>query len=70
MKKFKWIVEFEVDETWVKDGFNLTKLIAQNMIVNELPYANPNEISAKILESPKADDILKTQGYGNHCKCR
>ena len=25
MKTFKWTVEFEVTNTWVEDGFNLTQ---------------------------------------------
>ena len=39
--KFKWKVEFEVDETWVADGFEMTEERAKLMIENSLPYSYP-----------------------------
>lgn len=63
MNKFKWVVEFEVDEVWVADGFNLTKERAEDMIFNDLGYADVTEIKVKILKSPDKNKILKAQGY-------
>lgn len=62
--KFKWVVEFEVDEIWVADGFDLTEDRAIEMLSEELPYANiDGELNAKILKSPDKNKILKVQGY-------
>lgn len=58
MKKFKWRVEFEIDETWVADGFNLTEDVAKEMIENYLGWAHPSETAAKIVSSPPEKDIF------------
>ena len=62
-KRFKWTVEFEVDETWVADGFNLTTERAQRMIAKELGWARSSEIGARTVEAPDPKDIRKAQGY-------
>jgi hypothetical protein len=63
MKTFKWVVEFEVAETWVEDGFNLTEEEAKNMMANALPFAYGTEFAAKIIKAPNEKLILQTQGY-------
>jgi len=62
MKTFKWVVEFEVTENWVENGFNITEDRANDMIANALPYAYGSEYKATVLKSPKATLIAKTQG--------
>ena len=62
MRTFKWVVEFEVTENWVEDGFNITEDRANDMIANALPYAYGSEYKATVLKSPKATLISKTQG--------
>ena len=63
MKTFKWVVEFEVTETWVEDGFNIDQGRAIDMIANALPYATGMEFKATVLKAPDAKLIRKTQGY-------
>jgi hypothetical protein len=63
MKKFKWVVQFEVTENWVEDGFDISEKRALNMLAEALPYAYGYELSAKIVKSPDAKRIRKTQGY-------
>lgn len=65
MKTFKWVVEFEVTETWVADGFNITNQKAMGMIENALPFASGAEFSAKVIKAPDAKLIRKIQGYSN-----
>ena len=48
MKTFKWVVEFEVTENWVEDGFNITENRANDMIANALPYAYSSEYKATV----------------------
>jgi hypothetical protein len=62
MKTFKWVVEFEVTENWVEDGFNLTEDRANDMIANALPYAYGSEYKATVIKSPSAKLIAKIQG--------
>ena len=64
-KKFKWIVEIEVDVLWVADGFNLDNDRASEMVRKELPYAYTSEVTAKVLKAPHVADIMKVQGYDN-----
>jgi hypothetical protein len=64
MAKFKWTVEFEVDEVWVADGFSLSNLRALEMLASDLDYADmTTELSAKVIKAPPLDRILKAQGY-------
>jgi len=63
IKTFKWVVQFEVTENWVEDGFNLTEEEARNMIGNALPFANGAEYKATVIKSPSQTLIRKTQGY-------
>ena len=52
MKTFKWVVEFEVAENWVEDGFEITQERATEMIENVLPFANSFEFKATVLKAP------------------
>lgn len=61
--RFKWIVEFSVDKTWVEDGFELTADRAKNMLENDLQFAYGHELGARILKAPPQKDIAKVQGY-------
>ena len=61
--KLKWVVELEVDEQWVADGFDLTDDRALDMLNGELPYASLSELNVRVIESPAKKDILKIQGY-------
>ena len=63
MKTFKWVVEFEVTENWVEDGFNITEDRANDMIANALPYAYGAEFKATVIKAPDFKLIRKTQGY-------
>jgi len=65
MKTFKWVVEFEVTENWIADGFNITDQKATGMIEQTLPFASGAEFSAKVIKAPDAKLIRKTQGYTN-----
>lgn len=65
MANFKWIVEFEIHETWVADGFMMTDRRAQDMIQTELGWATEHEVSAKVILHPNLDKVAKAQGYKN-----
>lgn len=61
--KFKWIVEFEVADVWVEDGFEFTDDIAHAMLAEWLSHANGDELKAKVIKSPTIKSIRKMQGY-------
>jgi hypothetical protein len=61
--KFKWVVEFDVDESWVADGFDLTDERAKEMIERALPYSYASETNAKVLKAPSQRSIMEKQGY-------
>ena len=63
MKTFKWVVQFEVTENWVEDGFTISEKRALNMLANALPYAYGSELEVKIIKAPDEKLIRKTQGY-------
>lgn len=62
-RSFKWKVEFEVSETLVADGFDLTEARALAMLQRSLQHAYGTEIAARVLKAPLADDVAKAQGY-------
>lgn len=62
--KFKWTVEFEVDESWVADGFDLTDERALDMLSGDLTFAHiDSELGAKVIKAPDAKAIRQIQGY-------
>lgn len=62
-KKFKWVIEFEVDKTWVADGYDPDAIQIQDMILDTLPFAYPDQVKVKLLKRPKDADIAKVQDY-------
>ena len=62
-KTFKWTVEFEVVESWVADGFEMTDERAFQMLENDLCHAYHSELSAKVIKFPDRMEVLKVQGY-------
>lgn len=65
MAKLKWTVEFEVDETWVADGFILTDERALEMLATDLGWASEAELGAKVIKQPSLTKIAKLQGYSS-----
>lgn len=63
MKTYKWTVEFEVDSSWVADGFDLTDERAHDMLAYEIQGAYSHEIKAKVVKAPSRTAIRKEQGY-------
>ena len=64
MKRFKWTVEFEVDECWVEDGFDINDDRALNMLASDLCHANiGEELGARVIKAPDPAAIRKMQGY-------
>ena len=64
-KFFKWTVQFQVDESWVADGFDLTDERAMAMLNSTLPYAYESELRAKVTAAPNHKAIRKAQGYSD-----
>lgn len=62
MKFYKWVVEFQVADTWVADGFDLTDERAHDMLASDLSYAYGHELKAKVIRAPSAAAIAKEQG--------
>jgi hypothetical protein len=74
-KMFKWVIEIEVDETWVADGFNLTNERARSMIQDHISGCGAfmvydNEVRAKVLQAPDARSIRVVQGYEDEPKSK
>jgi len=55
--KLKWLVEFEIDEVWINDGFRLTNEVAQEMIDNAIPWGIPGENKGKVIKAPIEEEI-------------
>lgn len=61
-RRLKYIVEFEIDEKWIADGFDLTQERAKSMLANELSHANGSELEATIVLAPEPHAIAVLQG--------
>jgi len=63
-RKFTWVVELGVSETWVEDGFDLTNERALEMLSKDLGYAfNDIELSARVIARPNQNLVAQAQGY-------
>jgi hypothetical protein len=60
-KKFKWVVEFEIPEDWVRDGFDLTDKIATGLL-SHFPFISKGA-SAKVTKAPSSRRMLLAQGH-------
>ena len=58
----KWIVQIEVDDSWVAEGVDLTRERMQDM-VGHGTGAHNSEIKVKIIHHPDVKVIRKLQGY-------
>lgn len=64
--KYSWVVRFDVDPTWVADGFELSKdEQAKSMLETRLPFAYGSELGAKVLNRPDPEAVAKEQGYAD-----
>lgn len=59
---FRWLVEIEIDETWVADGFDLTPLRMKEMLERALPDSTSAETRCRILSAPERQAIAVAQG--------
>lgn len=63
MAKLKFVCEFEVDESWVADGFNPDDERAKDMLAHTLPHAHGSELKARVLVPIDQEKAAKLQGY-------
>ncbi len=62
-RTFRWVVEFEVAECWVADGFNPDDDDVLTMLATRLGWANiGRELGARVLRAPPADEVRRVQG--------
>lgn len=62
-RRFRWVVEIEVDEIWVADGFDLTEDRLEEMVLADLSFARSDEVAVKVLRTPDPAVIREAQGY-------
>jgi hypothetical protein len=66
MSKFRFTVEFEIDQVWIADGFFLTAETALEMLGAELNFANVGEeLDARMVKVPNLERVAKAQGYSD-----
>ena len=61
-KTFKWTVEFEIAESLVADGFDLTDDVAEGMIEQRLSHAYPGELKARVVKAPTKSALASAKG--------
>lgn len=55
---FKWVIEIEVDEGWVADGFTFCADTIQHLEENLIPAAIPGtEVKVRVVKSPSPESI-------------
>ena len=63
MRRFKWVVEIELDESWVADGFDLGEWDPDVLAGRIMPYATEEEKTVRVVEAPSPASIREAQGY-------
>ncbi len=67
-KQFKWIVEIEINETWVADGYEATaENVKQAILAHSLGYAYESEVNVKQISKPLKSEIDRVQGAIKPC---
>lgn len=61
-ERLKFSVEFEVDETWIADGFDLDDDRAMDMLRKTLGWAREDELGARVISAPDPELIKWFQG--------
>lgn len=61
-ERVKFSVVFEVDETWITDGFDLDDEGATEMLRKRLGYAREDELGAAVTSAPDPELISWFQG--------
>jgi hypothetical protein len=59
---YKWVLELEVNETWIADGFNMTEKRWKDWAADGLSRLNANEFRARVVHAPSPESIAKAQG--------
>lgn len=59
---FRWVVEIEVDELWVEDGFNLNDEGLRYMLEHRLPWAYGHEFRGRVIAAPDPIAVRIVQG--------
>jgi hypothetical protein len=62
-RRFRWVVEFAIDSSWVADGFEIDDERAHEMLAKAVPYAFNTEIEAKVISAPTREHVARVQGY-------
>lgn len=66
MAKLTFIAEFQVDASWVADGFNPDDEDALSMLAHRLPHANIGaELKARVLVPVDQKKAAKLMGYAS-----
>lgn len=60
---FKWMVEIEVHDTWVRDGLDLTSERMHEIMLSAIGWAYSEEIRTRTVKAPPEDDVRWAQGY-------
>jgi hypothetical protein len=62
-KMYRWVVAFNVADTWVADGFDMSDARAEAMISREIGSAYKWETSASVIAAPSPIKVVREQGY-------
>lgn len=61
MKKLAWIVEIEIGENWVADGFVITPDVIRQMLREVMPEVYDDEIGATVMIEPSTVEVCRLQ---------
>lgn len=59
----RFVMVFDVSDTWIADGFDPDDEGAQRMIEARLPHARGTEVRGAMLTRPPRDEVARLMGY-------
>jgi hypothetical protein len=62
-RRFRWLIEVEVNEVWVADGFDFDEDRCDQVRENLIGYADPDEVQVRVVKTPSPVEIRQSQGY-------
>ena len=59
----KYIVELNISDTWIEDGFDIrSRDDVKDLLQRLLPFAYGHEVKGRVIHAPRLKTIKKLQG--------
>ncbi len=62
-QRFKWLLEVEVPECWVKSGFDFNEDTCREVAESVIEFAYHDQVKVRVVQAPDPKDIRRSQDH-------